>query len=112
MDRDGECPGRVVAGRDVVRQAAVRALVAVVCLLAEEAEAGAVEHDVVAVCACRPVAVDTAGGEAVAGHELGEHGLRVVVELARSRVVEDPRKLALQVPGVEEELPVDVRHEF
>ena len=34
--------------------------------------------------------------------------VRVVVELARLRPLEDRRELALQLPGVEEELPVDV----
>ena len=44
--------------------------------------------------------------------DLVERGERVVVELARRRMVEDRRELPLQVPGVEEELPVDVRDEL
>ena len=60
----------------------------------------------------RPEAVDAA--RAAAGRSAtisSSTRQRVVVELARRRLVEDRRELALQVPGVEEELPVDVRHE-
>ena len=80
-------------------------------LLAEEAEARLVvilDNDVVAVGRRRPEAVDAARGEQAVPDDLVEQLLRVVVELARLRPVEDRRELALQLPGVEEELPVDV----
>src|SRR5207302_2502587 len=40
--------------------------------------------------------------------DLLQDGLRVVVELTGGRLVEDGRELSFQLPGVEEELPVDV----
>ena len=40
--------------------------------------------------------------------DLVEQLLRVVVQLARLGPLEDRRELALQLPRVEEELPVDV----
>ena len=58
VDRDGERPERVVGGRDVVGEAAVRTAVAVIGLLAQEAEAGAVDDDVVALGVRGPEAVD------------------------------------------------------
>ena len=41
-------------------------------------------------------------------NDLVEERLRVVPELARGGLVEDLRELPLQLPRVEEELPVDV----
>src|SRR5207253_12179 len=60
----------------------------------------------------RPEAVDAPGGERALAEDLLELLLCVVVELARGRLLEDRRELALQLPGVEEELPVDVAHEL
>ncbi len=60
-----------------------------------------------------PEAVDAPRAASVAGRDdLVELGERVVVELARGRMLEDRREAALQVPGVEEELPVDVADEL
>src|SRR5262249_61493969 len=97
---------------DEVGKTAVRSLVAVVCLLSQEAETRAVEDDVVAVGARGPEAVDAAGTQEVVACDLAQHGQRIVVELARCRLVQDRRELALQIPRVEEELPVDERHEL
>ena len=108
VDRDGERREGVVGGRNVVGEAAVRAAVAVVCLLAQEAEACPVDDDVVAVGMRRPEAVDATRTQRSPLQDLAQKRLRVVVKLARRRVVQDRRELALQIPGVEEELPVDV----
>ena len=82
-------------------------------LLAQEAEAGAVDDDVVARRRARARSRRRRAGCSDAPCRISrEERLRVVVELARRRVVEDRRELALQIPGVEEELPVDVRHEL
>ena len=60
VDRDGERAHVVVRRRDVVGEAAVRALVAVIRLLAQEGEADTVDHDVVALGVRRPESVDAA----------------------------------------------------
>ena len=74
------------AGRHVVGEAAVRPAVAVVRLLAEEAEARPAEHDVVALGVRGPEAVDArapaASRRATISSSTAE---RVVVELARRR---------------------------
>ena len=111
VDRDGERADRVVGRRDVVGEAAVRTAVAVIGLLAQEAEAGAVDDDVVPFGMRGPEAVDAARAQRRPLQDLAQERLRVVVDLACRRVVEDRRELALQIPGVEEELPVDVRDE-
>ena len=54
-----------------------------------------------------PEAVDPAGGEE-AVPRLVEELLRVVVELAGRGLLEDRREASLQLPGMEEELPVHV----
>ena len=80
-------------------------------LLAEEAKARVVvilDNDIVAVGRRRPEAVDTARGEQAVANDLVELLERVVVELARLGSLEDRRELPLQLPGIEEELPVDV----
>src|SRR5581483_4303505 len=118
VDADREGADRIAAGRggvargasglrgDVVGQAPVGAVVAVVELLPQEAEPGAlVEQDVVAVRMRRPEPVDAARVQRALADDLVQGLDRVVVELSRLRAVEDRRKLALQVPGVEEELP-------
>src|SRR5207248_8273536 len=64
--------------------------------------------DVVAAGRSRPETEDAAGDEELLVDDPVEQPLRVVVELPRRRLVEDLRELALQLPGVEEELPVDV----
>ena len=58
VDRDGERADVVAGRRDVVGEAAVRPAVAVVGLLAQEAEARVVDDDVVALGVRRPEAVD------------------------------------------------------
>src|SRR5206468_4485780 len=88
---------------------AVRPRVAVRRLLAEETEPRSlVEDDVVSLGVRRPVTVDAARLQRAVAHDLVQKGLRVVVELARCRLLEDPRELSFQLPGMEEELPVDV----
>ena len=111
VDPDGERPHVVVRGRHVVGEAAVRALVAVIGLLAQEREARAVDHDVVALGVRRPESVDADGAQRRSLKDLAQERLGVVVELLRRRVREDRRELALELPGVEEELPVDERDE-
>jgi hypothetical protein len=91
----------------------VRAGVAVVGLLAEEAEARArsvvtIDNDIVAVGRRRPEAEDTARDEQTLVDDPVEQALRVVEQLPRRRLLQDRRELPLQLPGVEEELPVDV----
>ena len=113
VDRRRRTRRGVAGGRDVVREAAVRARVAVVGLLAQAREARPVlEHDVVAVGVRGPEAVDAARGEQLVADDLVEQLLRVVVELARGGLLEDRGELALQLPRVEEELPVDVVDEL
>src|SRR5579885_2681151 len=98
LDRDRERPGVVARRRHVVGEAPVRPPVAVVCLLAQEAEARAVEHDVVALGVRRPEPVHPAGTERAVARDLVEDGAGVVVELPRLRPLEDRRELPLQVP--------------
>jgi hypothetical protein len=99
----------VVAGRrDVVGEAAARARVGSGRLLAQHREAGpAVHDDVVAVRVRGPEAVDPARLQQVARDDLVEQGEPVVEQLPGRRLVQDRRVLALQLPGGEEELPVD-----
>ena len=109
VDRDGEGAEVVACGRDVVGQAAVRPRVALGGLLAQHREAhAALEHDVVALGAAPARSRRRRGLQEAVAHDLVEQRRRVVVELARRRLLEDRRELALQLPGVEEELPVDV----
>src|SRR5258705_2243452 len=99
----------VAVGRDVVGETAIRTRVAVRGLLAQEIETDAVlEDDVVAVRARGPVTVDTARLQRTVTHDLIQKLLRLVVELLGRRLVKDRRKLALLLPRVGEELPVDV----
>ena len=71
-----------------------------------------VEHDVVAYGGRGPEAVDAACAKQPALDDLAQQLARVVIEIACRRpdpgVVEDLRETALQLPGVEEERPVDV----
>src|SRR5947209_496621 len=71
-----------------------------------------VERDVVAVGARGPETVNAACLEPTVGLDLVEQLLRVAEELARGRAlrraVQDRRVFALELPGVEEERPVDV----
>ena len=102
-----------VGRRDVVGQRAVGAGVLVVRLLAQHGEAhAAVEHDVVLLRARRPEAVDGPRREQPAGDDLVEQRVRRREEVARGLaldgVVEDRGVAALELPGVEEERPVDV----
>ena len=97
----------------VIRQAAVGARVAVIRLLAEEAETrvGSVvtdDNDIVALGRRRPKSEHATRREEPLVDDPVEQALCVVVELARRRLVEDLREAALQLPRVEEELPVDV----
>ena len=82
-------------------------------LLTQHREAdAAVEHDVVALGPRRPEAVDAARLQRSVGGDLVEQLVRGLEEVARDlallRVVEDRRVAALELPGVEEERPVDV----
>src|ERR1022692_1664250 len=116
VDGHGE-PAEMVSGRGhIVREAAVGPAGRLGRLLAQhrqpDAAGGApvrvsVDQDVVAIRAGRPEAVDTAGLEAAPGDDLVEQGIRLVVQLAGHRLVEDRRGLTFQLPGPEEELPVD-----
>jgi hypothetical protein len=85
--------------------------VAVGGLLAKHREARCVvimDNNIVAVGRRRPEAVDAARGQQPVADDLVEQLERVVVELARRGLLENRGKLSLQLPGVEEELPVDV----
>src|SRR5262249_3809991 len=55
-----------------------------------------------------PEAEDAARGEQPLVDDAVEQALGVVPELPRGRLLENRGKLALELPGVEEELPVDV----
>src|SRR4029077_11807430 len=66
------------------------------------------DRDVLAVGRRGPEAVDAACRQQRVADDLVEQLLRVAVQLARLGPLQDRRELALQVPGVEEELPVDV----
>ena len=82
-------------------------------LLAQHREAHpAVEDQVVGLGAGRPEPVDTARRQQLAGHDLVQQLARRPKELARRgahlRMLEDGRETSLQLPGVEEEGPVDV----
>ena len=67
--------------------------------------------DVVAVGSSTPPAVHAASLQELLVDDLTEQLLRVVVELTGGRLVEDRGELPLQLPGVEEELPIDVLNE-
>ena len=75
-----------------------------------------VDENVVALRIRRPEAERGAGREPALGHDLVEHGARVLVERARHRaefrVVENGGKFAVQFPGREERRPVDVIDQF
>ena len=86
VDRDGERADVVVGRRDVVGEAAVRPAVAVVGLLAQEAEARAVDDDVVARRRARARSRRRPRAQRRALQDLAQERLRVVVELARRRV--------------------------
>src|SRR5207248_7372216 len=108
---DRECTEMVAGRGDEVGEAAVRSRVAVRGLLAEEAEARLVvimDNDIVAVGRRRPEAVDASRGKELPVDDLVEQLLGVVPQLARGRLLEDRGELALQLPRIEEELPVDV----
>src|SRR5205823_14344592 len=64
--------------------------------------------DIVTVGRRRPEAVDAARGDELPVDDLVEQLLRVVPELTRGRLLEDRRELPLQLPRMEEELPVAV----
>src|SRR5437763_1102298 len=91
----------VAFGSEVIGKAAVRPRVAVVGLLAEEAEPCVGGDDVVAAGRSRPETEDAAGAQELLVDDPVEQPLRVVIELRRRRLVEDLRKLALQLPAVE-----------
>ena len=108
VDPDPESADRVAGRREVVGQAAVRPRVAVVGLLAQEAEpCSLIQKNIVAVGARAPVAVHPAADQQAVTRDLAQQRLRVVIELASLRTLEDRGELPLQLPGVEEELPVD-----
>jgi len=65
------------------------------------------EYDIVAVGPGRPEAVGASWPEQLSVEDLAQERLRVVVELAGGRLVQDRGELSLELPGVEEELPVD-----
>ena len=67
-----------------------------------------VQDDVVALGVRGPEAEHAPRSEEPLVNDPVEQALRVVEELARRGLLEDRRELALQLPGVEEELPVDV----
>ena len=103
----------VVRGSHEVGQREIRLVVAMVDLLAQHREAHAVfENDVVSVSARRPEAVDATRVQQALRLDLAQQLLRVTEQLARRgalrRAVEDCRVLALELPRVEEERPVDV----
>ena len=97
---------------DVVRERRVGTRVAVRALLAQLREALAVEDDVVAVGVCGPEAVDAARAEQAVLDDLVEQLVRAVEQVARRLallgIVEDRRIATAELPGVEEERPVDV----
>src|SRR5439155_26705598 len=109
---DRERTDVVPSRSDVVRERAIRPRVAVGRLLAEHVEVSLVvivDNDIVAVGRRRPEAEDAARREQPVAKDLREQLLRVVVQLARGGLlVEDRRELALELPRVEEELPIDV----
>ncbi len=74
------------------------------------------DDDVVRLAGRRPESVDTARPEQPLSDDPIEQDARVLVQLARRgsvlRMIEDRRKPALQLPGREEERPVDIRHGF
>ena len=113
---DRERADVVTTRGDVVGEAAVGPGVAVIRLLPQETEADLVamdsvvilDNDIVAVGRRGPEAVDAPRGEQPVADNLVEQLLRVVVQLARSRLLEDRRVAPLELPRVEEELPVDV----
>ena len=105
VDRDREGAQVVAVRRDVVGETPVRPRVAVRRLLPQETEARAVpDGDVVSFLLRRPEAVHAARLQL----DSLQQRERVVVELARRRLVEDRRELPLQLPRVEEELPIDI----
>ena len=96
-----------------VRERAVRAGVLMVALLAQHRKAQAVrQRDVVALRGGRPEAVHAPCLQELAGDDLVQELVCVLVELAGrladDRVVQDLGEAPLQLPGVEEESPVDV----
>ena len=104
----------MVLGRtDKVGKREIWLVVAVVDLLAQHRKARAVlEDDVVALGGRGPETIDAFGPQPVVGLDLVEHLLGVPKQLARDRAVrralQDGGELSLQLPGVEEEGPVDV----
>ena len=109
-----------LARRHEVGQAELALALGLHALLAQHREAhqlrGAagvgVEDEVVAVGVGRPQAVDAVRGDRSGGDQLVEHGGRVLEQVPRCRavagVVEDVGEPAPDLPGVEEERPVDV----
>ncbi len=76
VDRDSERPDVVVRRGDVVREAAVRTAVAVIGLLAQEAEARLGDDDVVCLGVRGPVAVDALRMQRRALEDRAQQGLR------------------------------------
>ena len=103
------------AGRDVVGQAAVRPAVGLLrsagaASAAERADVASSISDVVALGVGRPEPVDALRAVKCPSAMISSSSvLRVVEQLAGHRLVEDRRVLALQLPGEEQELPVDHR---
>ncbi len=111
MDSDGES-AEVVPGRGhVIGEAPVASARGFGGLLAQHGHADAagrkVDQDVVALGVCGPETVGAPGLEVAASNDLVEQGIGVVEELARGRLAEDRGVLALELPGEEEELPID-----
>ena len=110
VDPDGERAEMIIRRGDEVGQRAVRPRVSPVRLLAEHREALAGrKHDVVALGLRGPEAVDAMSAEQPVADDLVQLRDGVVVELPRRRLLENRRELPLQLPGMEEELPVDER---
>ena len=65
------------------------------------------DDDVVTLGVRGPEAVRARRTEAAVGDDAVEQGVGVVEELARGGLAQDRRVFALQLPGEEEELPVD-----
>ena len=109
---DGERAEVVAGRRDVVGEAAVRPRVAVRGLLPEEAEAVSPSSPATTTSSPsdpRARSRDTAGDEQAFRDDLVEqHAGRRRTARAAAGLLEDRRERALQLPGVEEELPVDV----
>ena len=75
----------------------------------------AVDDDIVTFAGGRPEPIDAIRGQQPLVDDAPKQRLGVLVEIARRgsvlRMVENRREATLQLPGGEEERPVDVRHD-